>query len=253
MDHELRKRCTSVTQREPILNVPAVVTVTIAAFVLVHAGRAWLLSPEEDAEFLIRFAFIPARYDTSLLPHEAFPGGTGADIWTFITYALIHGDLMHLAVNVIWLLPFGSAVARRFGPVRFLLFFALTAAAGAAMHLATHTGAFVPMIGASASISGFMAAAIRFVFQTGGPLNVFRRDADPQAYRVPAVPLTAVWHDPRILAFLGVWFGMNILFGLGSVAIPGVEQAIAWQAHIGGFLGGLVFFAAFDPVPRKTA
>ena len=90
------------------------------------------------------------------------------------------------------------------------------------------------------------------MFQSGGPLAVFRRDADPQAYRVPAVPLTAVWHDPRILAFLGVWFALNILFGLGSVAIPGVEQAIAWQAHIGGFLAGLVFFAAFDPVPRAS-
>jgi membrane associated rhomboid family serine protease len=243
-----------VTEREPILNVPAVVTATIAAFVLVHAGRALLLTPEEDIEFLLQFAFIPARYDPSLLPRDAFPGGTWGDIWTFVTYALIHGDVMHLAVNVIWLLPFGSAVARRFGAVRFLLFFAVTAAAGAAMHLATHQGALSPMIGASASISGFMAAAIRFVFQSGGPLAVFRRDADPQAYRVPAVPLTAVWHDPRILAFLGVWFALNILFGLGSVAVmPGVEQAIAWQAHIGGFLAGLVFFAAFDPVPRASA
>lgn len=243
-----------MTQRsEPILNVPTVVVATIAALVLVHVGRALLLSPEQDIEFLLEFAFIPARYDSSLLPRGAFPGGTGADIWTFATYALIHGDLVHLTVNVVWLLPFGSAVARRFGAVRFLLFFALTAAAGAAMHLATHPGALLPMIGASAAISGYMAAAMRFVFQAGGPLTVFRRDVDPQAYLVPAAPLSAVWHDPRILAFLAIWFGLNILFGLGSVAMPGVEQAIAWQAHIGGFVAGLVFFAAFDPVPRTAA
>ncbi len=243
-----------MTQRsEPILNVPTVVVATIAALVLVHVGRALLLTPEQDIEFLLEFAFIPARYDNSLLPRGAFPGGTGADIWTFVTYALIHGDLVHLTVNIVWLLPFGSAVARRFGAVRFLLFFALTAAAGAGVHLATHPGAPLPMIGASAAISGYMAAAMRFVFQTGGPLTVFRRDIDPQAYLVPAAPLAAVWHDPRILAFLAVWFGLNILFGLGSVAIPGVEQAIAWQAHIGGFFAGLVFFAAFDPVPRTAA
>jgi membrane associated rhomboid family serine protease len=242
-----------VSQRsEPIFNIPAVVAATIAAFLLVHAGRSFLLSPEEDVEFLLQFAFIPARYDASLLPRGTFPGGIGADIWTFVTYALIHGDSTHLLVNAIWLLPFGSAVARRFGALRFLLFFIVTAVSGALMHLATHSGALVPMIGASAAISGYMAAASRFVFQPGAPLGLFRRDADSNAYLMPATPLSAVWHDPRILAFLAAWFGLNILFGIGSVAIPGVEQAIAWQAHIGGFLAGLVFFAAFDPVPRAA-
>ena len=156
---------------------------------------------------------------------------------------------MHLGVNTIWLLPFGSAVARRFGAMRYLVFFAVTAAAGALMHLVTHPGELSPMIGASAAISGFMAAAIRFAFQHGGPLGMLR---SPDAYRVPAAPLSAVWRDVRILAFLAVWFGLNLLFGLGSVTIPGGEQSIAWQAHIGGFLAGLLFFAAFDPVARHA-
>lgn len=241
-----------IQRSEPILNIPAVVVATIAAFVLVHVGRAELLTPHEDARFLYEFAFIPARYGPSLLPGGSFPGGTGAQIWTFFTYALIHSDYMHLTLNAIWLLPFGSAVARRFGPARFVLFFAATAAAGAAMHLAVYTNEGAPMIGASAGISGFMAAATRFVFQIGGPLGVLRLDADRQAYHVPAAPLSALWHDPRILAFLGVWFGLNILFGLGSVAMPGIEQAVAWQAHIGGFVAGLVLFTVFDPVPRRA-
>jgi membrane associated rhomboid family serine protease len=71
---------------------------------------------------------------------------------------------------------------------------------------------------------------------------------DEQAYRVPALPLTAVLRDPRVLAFLGVWFALNLLFGLGSLSLDGGEQAIAWQAHIGGFLAGLLAFALFDPV-----
>ena len=65
---------------------------------------------------------------------------------------------------------------------------------------------------------------------------------------MPALPLLAVLRDPRVLVFLGVWFGLNLLFGLGSLGIDGGEQAIAWQAHIGGFLAGLLAFALFDPV-----
>jgi hypothetical protein len=58
--------------------------------------------------------------------------------------------------------------------------------------------------------------------------------------------------DPRVLAFLLVLFGVNLLFGLGSISMAGVEQAIAWQAHISGFLAGLLAFAAFDPIPIST-
>ena len=160
---------------EPIFNVPAAVTATIAALVLVHGVRLWVLTPEQDIEFLLRFSFIPARYDATVLPQGAVPGGLGADIWSFITYAFIHGDATHLGLNCVWLLAFGTPIARRFGAMRFAGFFALTAAAGAAAHLATHQNAFVPMVGASASISGFMAAAMRFAFQRSGPLGLIGR------------------------------------------------------------------------------
>ena len=56
-----------------------------------------------------------------------------------------------------------------------------------------------------------------------------------------------------MLAFLAVWFGLNLLFGLGSLSITGGEQAVAWQAHIGGFVAGLLLFGLFDPVPRRAA
>jgi membrane associated rhomboid family serine protease len=236
-----------IKRSEPIFNVPAIVVTIVAALVLVHLWRTYLLTWIEDQQFLYEFAFIPARYAPALLS-DPYPGGLAADVWTFITYAFIHGDVVHLTFNTIWLLPFGSAVARRFGAVRFLLFFAVTAAAGAAMHLAVYYPERTPMIGASAAISGCMAAASRFIFQVGGPLAVFARDLDRHSYLVPAVPLRAVWSDPRILAFLVVWFGVNLLFGLGAQVIPDGEQAVAWQAHIGGFVAGLVVFAAIDPV-----
>jgi membrane associated rhomboid family serine protease len=239
-----------VTRRsEPIFNIPAVVIAVIAACVFVHLARVYVLGidSDEDLEFLVTFAFIPARYSAGTVFSGELPGGWGADIWTFVTYAFIHGNATHLLLNAVWFLPFGSAVARRFGTVRFLAFFAATAAAGAALHLATNLGSQQPVIGASAAISGFMAASARFAFQRGGPLDLLR-GGDDDAYRVPAVSLMAALRDRRIVVFLGAWFGLNILFGVGTLAVPGMDQAIAWQAHIGGFLAGLLLFALFDPI-----
>jgi membrane associated rhomboid family serine protease len=240
-----------VSRSEPIFNVPAVVLAILALFALLRAGEELLLSSEEDIEFLLYFAFIPARYDASPLPSDAFPGGVGADIWTFVTYAFLHGDLVHLTVNSVWFLPFGSAMARRFGTLRFIGFFIVTSAAGALLHLLTHGGEMLPMIGSSAAVSGCMAGAIRFAFQPGGPFFKFR-SGDEAAYRVPAAPLAAALRDPRILVFLVAWFGLNLLFGLGTISVPGVEQSIAWQAHIGGFVAGLVLFSLFDPVGSQS-
>jgi membrane associated rhomboid family serine protease len=233
--------------REPIFNIPAVVMAIIALFVLVYAGETLLLTNEEDTEFLYEFGFVPARYDAAQFPAGSFPGGIGADVWSFVTYGFIHGSIFHLAMNVIWFLPFACAVARRFGALRFMGFFAATTVAGALAHLITHRGDLVPMIGASAGVSGFMAAAIRFAFQRNGPIAMFRSDEEG-AYRVPAAPLAVALRDRRIVVFLLAWFGLNLLFGIGSLSLFGIDQSVAWQAHIGGFIAGLLLFSPFDPV-----
>lgn len=238
-------------QREPLFNIPTVIVALIAVLAGIHGIRTLLLSDEQNIEFLLTFAFIPVRYDASIVPSGALPGGFGAEVWTFVTYSLIHADWMHFGVNSIWLLPFGSALARRFGAIRFLAFFAVTAAAGAALHLATHAGEQFPMIGASAAVSGAMAAAMRFAFQHGGPLNMMRTGND-EDYRVPAIPLVRMLSDARVLIFVGVWFAINIIFGVGAFSITGSEQPVAWQAHIGGFLAGLLLFTWFDPPGRPS-
>jgi membrane associated rhomboid family serine protease len=234
--------------RQPILNVPASVLAVLAVLLAVHLGRLYVMTSKAELQFILLFAFIPARYDASALIAGSFPGGLGADIWTFVTYSLIHADVMHLGFNSVWLLAFGTPVARRFGAVRFFIFFAVTAAGGALAHLLTHAGQMQVMIGASASISGAMAATMRFAFQRNGPL--WSRGDDPAVYRMPALPLTQVLRDSRTLIFLVVWFGLNFLFGLGSLSLTGEEQSIAWQAHVGGFLAGLLLFGWFDPVTR---
>ena len=234
--------------RERIFNVPAVIAALIAALGLVHFLLSMVLNERQTNYALLLFAFIPARYDPSVMPDVVWPGGVAADVWTFVTYALIHADLSHLILNCVWLLAFCSPLARRLGRMRFIAFMATTAAAGAAVHLVTHFGDLLPVIGISASISGAMAATMRFAFQR--PLMAWR-DRD-EVYRVPAASLSASLRDKRVLAFLLAWFGVNLLFGLVPLGAGGVSQSVAWQAHIGGFLAGLVAFAVFDPIPQTA-
>jgi membrane associated rhomboid family serine protease len=235
--------------REPILTLPPALTAYILLLAVIHLRV--LLPPEWDNWTIDVFGFIPKRYDSTLVD-LTFPGGAGAKVWSFVTYSLLHANLTHLGFNVLWLLPFGAALARRFGALRFFLFMAVTAVAGALAHLISHEHGVAPMIGASASVSGTMAAAIRFAFVRGSFLSFNRGDADAAA-KVPALSLSRALRNPRVLAFLLVWFGVNLIFGIGSIAIGTDGASVAWQAHIGGFLAGLVLFALFDPVPRERS
>jgi membrane associated rhomboid family serine protease len=235
--------------REPILTLPGALSAYIALLAVIHLRV--LLPPEMENWTIDVFGFIPRRYDSTLLAID-FPGGTGAKVWSFVTYSLLHANLSHIGFNVLWLLPFGSALARRFGALRFFVFMAVTAAAGALAHLVTHEHAIAPMIGASASVSGTMAAALRFAFVQGSFLSFRRGDAEAAA-KVPALSLLRALRNTRVLAFLGVWFGVNIVFGMGSIAIGADGASVAWQAHIGGFLAGLLLFSPFDPVPRAAS
>jgi membrane associated rhomboid family serine protease len=234
-------------KREPAFNIPAVIIALLAVMALVHFIRTSFLMAAKDDDVLWLFAFNPARYALGFFPVDASPGSWAANAWTFITYAFLHGNWMHFGVNAVWFLPFGAAVARRFGTLRFLIFFAVTAAAGAFAHLFAY--GIAPMIGASAAISGAMAAAMRFAFQRGGPLSL-RRTGNDADYKVPALPLSRLLREPTVLMFLIVWFSINLLFGVSSWSLDGfgAGEVVAWQAHIGGFLAGLLLFSWFDPI-----
>jgi membrane associated rhomboid family serine protease len=229
--------------RQRAVNLPPVIVATLAVLGAIHVIRL-LIGAERDLWVILLFAFIPARITGA---DEGFlPGGFGADLWTFVTYAFLHGDPLHLFVNAFFLAAFGSVLATRFGPLRFVLFSLLAAVAGALLHFVTHLGDPTAMIGASAAISAHMAAACRFIFIQPRLGEATFIELDPA--RRPAASLATTLSNPRVISFLAVWFGANILFGLLSGGEGPMSSAIAWQAHIGGFLFGLLAFQLFDPV-----
>jgi membrane associated rhomboid family serine protease len=234
--------------RQPILNLPPVIIGCLAVLIGIHVGRAALLSSEADFDLLLRFAFIPLRVMDPETIGAGLPGGSLAAWWSFVTYALFHADWAHLAFNSLWLAAFGSPLAWRFGASRFLLFSAAGAVAGALLYLVFNSTELQPMIGASAAISAHMAGACRFVFAAGGPIGGF---AVAPSYRVPAAPLGVALRDSRVLAFLGVWFGLNLFFGLLAGGGGFASGPIAWEAHIGGFVAGLLLFPYFDPIEGR--
>lgn len=230
--------------RVPAINLPPVVVWLAATFVLVH-GLRLVLSEEADSWVLLAFAFIPLRYSEFA---GLLPGGTGAWLWSPISYAFLHADAVHLIVNLVWMASFGGAIARRFGAARFLLLSLVSALGGAALHYALHSAEEGLVIGASGAVSGMMAATACFAFSPGGPLS---GDRSPQAYRIPAEPLGTVFTRSRALGFVVVWFAVNLLFGIAGGLVPGVSGPIAWEAHIGGFIAGLLCFKVLDPIGRE--
>jgi membrane associated rhomboid family serine protease len=224
--------------REPIFNVPRSVAGVAAILILVQIVRG-LLPDELDLTLLLALAFIPARYSGAALE---LPGGYFTAVTSFVTYMVVHAGWVHLLVNLAWMLAFGSAVARRVGGPKFLTFSVLCGIAGALTHLAFHYGDMAPVVGASAAISGQMAGALRFIF-SAKPQSGERM---PDFIAAPRLSLGQTLTDKRMIAFLVFWVVLNAYFGLSSVKIGGEQGAIAWEAHIGGFLCGLLLFGAFD-------
>lgn len=262
-------------QRQPIFDIPWPIAATLVVLVGIHALRQVLPDAWDDALFT-RLAFVPGRFSYAVVPdrvvgavvalarHGAegyrqaqaerfFLGDGTLQPWTALTYALLHADWGHIGLNGVWLLAFGTPVARRFGARRFFAFMAVTAAAGAVAQWAAHPLDLEPVIGASAAVSGCMGAALRFMFRPHVPLSALVDavgDGRRRAFLAPAQSLREVLSDSRSLTFLVAWFATNLLFGLGSISFGIGGGAIAWQAHIGGFAAGLLLFPAFDPVPR---
>ena len=250
-------------RREPIFNMPRVVIA--CCVVLLGLYALYAAASDETKDWVIaEFAFVPARTAIALdlarpqlavsiqaIPQDTFTaliGSGGGRWWTLLTYALLHGSWAHVGFNCIWLIAFGAPVARRFGAPRFLLLLIVAAIVGALVQFTSNMASFVPVIGASAAVSGAMGAAVRFVFRDASSAAEFldraRFDA---AFRQSALPLVRTLSNRAALAFIVFWLVTNLIFGLYPSLSGVADGPIAWQAHIGGFLTGLLLFRLFDP------
>lgn len=221
--------------RQPVFQSPPVVLAVIAVLALIHGGLQ-LAGQDWRILSLYAFAFIPANFG-----NEPFPMLTGSRIWSFVTYAFLHGGWAHLIFNSLWLLIFGTVVARFLGSLRFLLLFAASAAGGALVTLLLHWGETYVMVGASGAVSGLMAAAVPIMYGRNAMWAGWTA-GDPATTQ--ALTFRRLVGNRNAVLFALVW--LTITLFSGATGFTGnsfmAEGGIAWEAHVGGFITGLVFF-----------
>jgi len=152
----------------------------------------------------------------------------GKDLFTFLTSMFVHGGIIHLVSNMWYLWLFGDNIERRFGPIKFFLFYCFLGIASELTHvlLVSPEQANLPTIGASGAVSGILGSYI-YLF----PKNKIKTFTifffQPVFLSVPAS------------AYIGIWFLYQLLY-LGSPSV------IAYAAHVGGFVAGLIFTFFFS-------
>ena len=207
----------------PSRSTPVVTTAIIVVNVMVFLLQLSLGEAEGDA-FIRTYGLVPASF--------AWPN--------VVTSMFLHGGLMHAGGNMLYLWIFGDNVEDRMGHGRFLVFYVLCGAVAALAQTVAVPDSIVPMVGASGAIAGVMGAYFvmypKSRIVTLIPIFVFI-----QLVEVPAV------------VFLGLWFLLQFLSGLGSTMGPeaGISGGIAFWAHVAGFVAGVVGVFAFRRPERQ--
>ncbi len=259
--------------REPIFNLPSTVTLTVLGLIAIHVIRL-LLTDETDFELLIDWAVVPARWSVAFGGvrvedvMNALPEGGSEEMrasltalaqyvlgegegrpWTALTYAFLHGSWAHVLINSVWLAAFGTPVVRRCGAGRFFVLSAASAIGGALLYTYMNPLQILPMIGASAAVSGLMAAASWFMF---APAAWHPAGRITEPHERPREALGDMIRNRQVLIFIGIWFAANYVFAFAK-PIGVTDASIAWEAHIGGFLVGLAIFPLLDPLPARRS
>jgi len=156
----------------------------------------------------------------------------GKRLETLITSMFLHGGILHIAGNMLYLFIFGDNVEDVFGHKKFLIFYLGTGIAASLIHAITDPSSSIPTIGASGAISGVLGAYILLY---------------PGARVLTAVGIYFFWRIVRIPAifFLGFWFVLQVM-SASITWVTGVNEGIAYWAHISGF-----FFGALLALPVK--
>ncbi len=198
----------------------ALIAVNVAVFVFqLSLGRA-------AGALVASFGAVPAQL-TGSAPHAAPVIAPGL---TLVTSMFLHGGLMHLLGNMVFLWIFGNNVEDAMGHVRFLVFYVLCGVAAALAHVASNPGSNLPMVGASGAISGVLGSYF-LLYPHARIVTLVFLGFFAQTINVPA------------FFFLGFWFLLQSLSGAASLGARG--GGVAWFAHIGGFVAGMVLLLGF--------
>jgi membrane associated rhomboid family serine protease len=238
------------TERFPVVTVAFIVLNVLAYFFFQH-GELTLGDPSNASYVhnLWDYAYIPRELTDGVqcqpvesinavrCTHES--SGLPALYITVFTSLFMHGGLLHLAGNMLFLWIFGNNVEDAMGPVKFVLFYLLAGLAATAGQTLVDPHSAVPNIGASGAIAGVL----------GGYLVLF-----PRARVVTVIFIIFFFTIVELPAmiFLVIWFGQQILFGyLGLTSGTGNGGGVAYFAHIGGFAFGLLAIKLFASERRR--
>ncbi len=195
---------------EPLINMPPYTKYLLGILIGIHLVVTFLLTSDQTQWMFINLGFIPGRFTGAALFEPL-------SLMTPLTNMFLHGGWLHLGMNSIMLLAFGSGIEKWMGGKKMIAFFISCGLFGVALHFALNFHAITPVIGASGGISGLFAAALVMLNQTrNGMTGRF-----------------GLW--PIII----IWVAISVIFGFVDTPQIGVGKGeIAWAAHVGGFLGG---------------
>src|SRR5713226_9952313 len=200
----------------PRRSFPIVNTALILANIAVFLYQV-TLPPHAAKAFLLANAEIPARFPAWFGGHVPF----AVAFLPLLTSMFLHGGVMHILGNMLFLYIFGDNVEDFFGHVPYLFFYLVCGIGAGLLHVLFNLHSHVPAVGASGAISGVMGAYILLYPRARILTLVF----------IFPLPVPAV-------IFLGLWYVMQFLSGLNALG-GGVSGGVAWWAHIGGFLLGM--------------
>jgi len=213
----------------PSRNFPVVNSTLIGINVVIFLVQM-SMGAEVD-RFIYTYGLVPARYTITHVSSYFTPF---QQVFSFLSFMFLHGGFLHLLGNMWSLYIFGDNVEDQLGPFRYLLFYLLCGLASGISHLALNLNSNIPTIGASGAIAGVMGAYLilhpRSRILTLIPIIIF-----PWFVEIPA------------FFFIGIWFALQLLNAAGSQGAGG----IAWWAHIGGFIFGIIFLKLALKVPSS--
>lgn len=174
------------------------------------------------------FGLVPSHVQ-SFVSHPQ--GQMTAAMLPLFTSMFLHGGILHLVGNMLFLWVFGGGIEDRLGHAAYLLFYITCGIGAGLVHVATNWGSSVPTIGASGAISGVMGAFIVLF---------------PRSKILTLVPLLFIFFTARLPAILmlGYWFLVQFLSGLSTFGQIN-QGGVAWWAHIGGFAMGAILILQF--------